>query len=80
MNLMQTVPSYVITAREIDDIFTNEVSTETLSFEDKLEIVVQRIYQEYKGYSVVDDIRDMNIDGVSGGVSGIPPSFLRSVK
>ncbi len=72
----ETVPSYVITAKEIDDIFTNEVSTETLSFEDKLEIVVQRIYQEYKGYSVVDDIRDMNIDGVSGGVSGIPPSFL----
>ena len=71
-----TVPSYVITAKEIDDIFTNEVSNETLSFEDKLEIVVQRIYQEYKGYSVVDDIRDMNIDGVSGGVSGIPPSFL----
>ena len=71
-----TVPSYVITAKEIDDIFTDEVSTETLSFEDKLEIVVQRIYQEYKGYSVVDDIRDMNIDGVSGGVSGIPPSFL----
>ena len=71
-----TVPSYVITASEIDDIFTNEVSPETLSFEDKLEIVVQRIYQEYKGYSVVDDIRDMNIDGVSGGVSGIPPSFL----
>ena len=71
-----TVPSYVITAREIDEIFTNEVSTETLSFEDKLEIVVQRIYQEYKGFSVVDEIRDMNIDGVSGGVSGIPPSFL----
>ncbi len=71
-----TVPSYVITAREIDEIFTNEVSPETLSFEDKLEIVVQRVYQEYKGYSVVDDIRDMNIDGVSGGVSGIPPSFL----
>ena len=71
-----TVPSYVITAKEIDDIFTNEVSIETLSFEDKLEIVVQRIYQEYKGFSVVDEIRDMNIDGVSGGVSGIPPSFL----
>ena len=72
----ETVPSYVITSREIDEIFTDEVSPETLSFEDKLEIVVQRIYQEYKGYSVVDDIRDMNIDGVSGGVSGIPPSFL----
>lgn len=70
------VPSYVITAKEIDNIFTSEITNETLSFEDKLEIVVQRIYQRYKGYSVVDDIRDMNIDGVSGGVSGIPPSFL----
>lgn len=70
------VPSYVITAEEIDNIFKSEVTEDTLSFDDKLEIVVQRIYQEYKGYSVVDDIRDMNIDGVSGGVSGIPPSFL----
>ena len=70
------VPSYVITADEISNIFANEVSEDTLTFDDKLEIVVQRIYQEYKGYSVVDDIRDMNIDGVSGGVSGIPPSFL----
>lgn len=70
------VPSYVITAQEINSIFTSEITPETLSFEDKLEIVVQRIYQRYKGYSVVDDIRDMNIDGVSGGVSGIPPSFL----
>lgn len=70
------VPSYVITAKEIDQIFAIEISDDTLTFDDKLEIVVQRIYQEYKGYSVVDDIRDMNIDGVSGGVSGIPPSFL----
>ncbi len=70
------VPSYVITAEEISNIFATEVSEDTLTFDDKLEIVVQRIYQEYKGYSVVDDIRDMNIDGVSGGVSGIPPSFL----
>ena len=73
------VSSYVITAREIDAIFQKEINEGTLSFEDKLEIVVQRIYQHYKGFSVVDDIRDMNIDGVSGGVSGIPPSFLDQV-
>ncbi len=73
------VPSYVITAKEIEDIFAREISEDTLSFDDKLEIVVQRIYQGYKGYSVVDDIRDMNIDGVSGGVSGIPPSFLDQI-
>lgn len=70
------VPSYVITAKEIDNIYSSEITEDTLSFDDKLEIVVQRVYQKYKGYSVVDDIRDMNIDGVSGGVSGIPPSFL----
>lgn len=73
------VPSYVITAEEIHQIFNREVDQDTLTFEDKLEIVVQRVYQGYKGYSVVDDIRDMNIDGVSGGVSGIPPSFLDQV-
>ncbi len=73
------VSSYVITAQEINSIFEKEITEGTLSFEDKLEIVVQRIYQHYKGYSVVDDIRDMNIDGVSGGVSGIPPSFLDQV-
>ena len=37
-----------------------------IAFADKLEIVVQRIYQQYKGYSSIDEVRDMNIDGVSG--------------
>ena len=50
-----------------------------LSFQDKLSIVVQRIYQHYKGYSSIDEVRDMNIDGVSGGVSGLPESFLSQV-
>ncbi|MEG1363881.1 MAG: pilus assembly protein CpaF, partial [Clostridia bacterium] len=75
----KSIPSYVITKSEIDDIFNKEIKIEELTFDDKLEIVVQRIYQGYKGYSVVDDIRDMNIDGISGGVSGIPPSFLDQV-
>ena len=70
-------PSYVITAQEIDDIYEKE--NITLSFSDKLAIVVQRIYQHYKGYSSIDEIRDMNIDGVSGGVSGLPESFLSQV-
>lgn len=41
-----------------------------LDFADRLNIVVQRIYQMYKGHGVIDEIRDMNIDGISGGVSG----------
>ena len=50
-----------------------------LTFSDKLNVVVQRIYQHYKGYSSIDEVRDMNIDGVSGGVSGLPESFLSQV-
>ena len=73
----ETKPSYVITDEEIDEIFEKE--NIVLSFQDKLEVVVQRIYQHYKGYSTIDEIRDMNIDGVSGGVSGLPESFLSQV-
>ncbi len=73
----ETKPCYVITDDEISEIFEKE--NIALSFYDKLEIVVQRIYQHYKGYSSIDEIRDMNIDGVSGGVSGLPESFLSQV-
>ena len=41
-----------------------------LSKSDKLDILVQRIYSQYKGLGVIDDIRDMKIEGVSAGVSG----------
>ena len=73
----ETKPSYVITAQEIEDIFEQERLQ--LDFNDKLYIVVQRIYQHYKGYSTIDEVRDMNIDGISGGVSGLPESFMSQV-
>ena len=60
----ETKPCYVITEEEICDIFEKE--NIMLAFVDKLNIVVQRIYQQYKGYSSIDEVRDMNIDGVSG--------------
>lgn len=70
-------PSYVITPEEIDKIYEQE--NFALTFQDKLNVVVQRIYQHYKGYSSIDEIRDMNVDGISGGVSGLPESFLNQV-
>ena len=73
----ETKPSYVITSTEIEDIYEKE--NIVLTFSDKLSVVVQRIYQHYKGYSAIDEARDMNIDGVSGGVSGLPESFLSQV-
>ena len=73
----ESKPCYVITSEEIENIYEQEKLE--LSFADKLEVVVQRIYQQYKGFSSIDEVRDMNIDGVSGGVSGLPESFLSQV-
>lgn len=60
---------YEITAADIEYIFQSEYRE--LHFLDKVNILVQRVYQHYKGFSVVDDIRDQQIDGVSAGVSGV---------
>ena len=73
----ETKPCYVITSEEINDIYEKEGVV--LDFSDKLNVVVQRVYQHYKGYSSIDEVRDMNIDGVSGGVSGLPEGFLSQV-
>lgn len=62
--------SFRVNAEQIRAIYKKEIRK--LSFEDKLDILTQYIYSVYKGFGVVDEIRDMRIDGVSGGVSGLP--------
>nr|WP_145158783.1 ATPase, T2SS/T4P/T4SS family [Paenibacillus terrae] len=62
-------PIYAVTASDVEQMYANE--SRSLTFSEKLEIVVQRIYQQFKGFSVIDELRDQRIDGVSGGVSGI---------
>lgn len=37
---------------------------------DKIEILTQRVYSLYRGLGIADTILDMDVDGVSGGVSG----------
>lgn len=61
--------SYYISEEDIQYVF--ECEYRELGFREKIDIIVQRIYQHYKGFSVVDEIRDQRIDGVSGGVSGM---------
>lgn len=70
--------SYKIASSEIDRIYA-EKHFLILRFEDKLNIIAQRLYQLYRGYGVIDEIRDMKIDGVSGGVSGIPSTFHEEI-
>lgn len=62
--------SYFISEEDIRSVYKKRVKY--LSFEDKLRIITRRIYSKFKGFGVIDSIRDMSIDGVSGGVSDIP--------
>lgn len=60
-----------ISENDINDIYDKykEIGI-YLSEDDKLNILVQRVYAGYKGLGAVDEIRDQKIEGVSGGVSG----------
>ena len=60
---------YEITKEQIEEIYEEERIS--LLFPDKMNLVAQRIYQAYKGHGVIDELRDMRIDGLSGGVSGL---------
>jgi pilus assembly protein CpaF len=67
--ISETGQCYEINGKQIDAAFMTEIGR--IGYGDKLEIVVQRIYQKYKGHGAIDEIRDMLIDGVSAGVSGL---------
>lgn len=69
---------FFISKEDVNKIFEEECPK--LDYEDKLEILAQRIYQENYGLGVIDDIRDLNISGLSCGVSGIPESYLPGLK
>ena len=62
-----------VTEEDIDRVYDN--LDIYLSAGDRLEILSQRVYSLYKGLGVVDDIRDMKIEGVSAGVSGREDEF-----
>lgn len=59
---------YEINGQQIREAFSD--GNYTVSDAEQLELVVQRIYADYRGLGIIDEIRDMDIDGVSGGVNG----------
>ena len=62
---------YCIADKDIDEAYT--IMYEGLSFDDKLNILSQRIYEKTYGLSVADILimEDISLDSISGGVSGI---------
>jgi len=65
----EELPVYRVTREQVVEAYRKRHVA--LSFEDKITIIAQRIYENYKGFGVIDQIRDMAIDGISGGVSGV---------
>lgn len=47
----------------------NRISYEDITFPEKMEILCQQIYENYKGNGIIDSLLPMVIDGISGGVS-----------
>lgn len=58
---------YEVNAQDLDRIFY--LKYRELNYVEKLEIVIQTIYENSFGYGIVDRILTMNLDGVSAGVS-----------
>ena len=68
---------YDVTAEDIDEAYNKQ--SVYLSFDDKLNILSQRIYENTYGLSVVDLLimEDDSLDSISGGVSGITMDNFR---
>jgi pilus assembly protein CpaF len=65
----EQLPVYEITKEQVEKAYFDHQPH--LEDRDKYLIIAQRIYEIYKGFGVIDKIRDMSIDGISGGVSGV---------
>ena len=71
---------FAITEEDINNLYLKEnLSVSVITFEDKLNILVQLIYEVLYGLNVIDEIREQKIDGISIGVNGIPIDFISKV-
>ncbi|MEQ7052192.1 pilus assembly protein CpaF [Paenibacillus alvei] len=60
--------SYLITNEDIDEIYAEK--NFELTYPVMLDILSIIIYQKYKGFGIIDTLREMNINGFNCGTSG----------
>lgn len=65
---------YEISIEKINNVYNIVMgdSENWLKFEDKLEVLAQRVFENYKGFGAIDMILDSTIDEIDCGVSGVP--------
>lgn len=65
---------FEITAEDISRIYREE--SFLLTGEEQAELICDMVYECF-GHGVIDRLRDFRIEGISGGVSGLPEQFFR---
>lgn len=64
-------PSYAVTNEMFDEVYHREMGfIVTIDYIDMLDIMATLLYEQYKGFGVIDTLRDQNIDGYNIGTSG----------
>lgn len=70
--------SYYVTEYDLHDVYLKE--NIDMSKEDMVYILAVISYQRFKGFGIIDTIREMNINGINIGVSGSIISNLNTKK
>ena len=65
---------YEITEEDIRRIY--EKKEYVLSEQERMDLICEEIYEGF-GHGVIDRLRDCRLEGVSGGVAGMPEQFFR---
>lgn len=63
---------YEITKQDMCRIYADVCLKMPLTFSDKIEIIIQRIFADYKGFGSIDLLAEFALDEIDCGVSGIP--------
>lgn len=71
----QTAPSYAITIEDIDIIYSQK--NFHMDYTSMIDVLTVLVYQKYKGFGIVDTLREMDINGFNCGTSGSIMTNLR---
>lgn len=67
---------YEISSDDIKKVHSHLITEAVLNYQDKLNIVAQRVFAQYKGFGVADPLFETNLDEIDCGVSGIPETNI----
>lgn len=63
-----------VTKERIEQIYRNEAPS--LSDEEQKDLLCDFVYEGF-GHGIIDRLRDCRLDGISGGIAGLPVQFFR---